>query len=307
MKDLFSYDDIVLIPKYSELPSRKEADTSVKFLGHSFRLPVVPANMEDVISYENVKMMAKDRYFYIMHRFNGMINSFLESCIHNPLELVSISVGVNQQSILDLSKPISPHFITIDVAHGHHKNIQEIIKWIRINKPTSKLIAGNVCTPDGYKYLCDLGVDAVKVGIGGGSICTTRYETGFHLPTAYSVYTIAQLGMDVPIIADGGIKHRGDIAKALVLGADMVMCGRLFASCIDSPAKIQDGKKVYRGSTSYQAKGHDNHVEGKTIELEGDITYTKQLVKIQQAISSAISYAGGKDLSCLKHVEWKRL
>lgn len=139
------------------------------------------------------------------------------------------------------------------------------------------------------------------------SICTTRYETGFHLPTAYSVYKISQLGMDIPIIADGGIKHRGDIAKALVLGADMVMCGRLFASCIDSPAKIQDGKKIYRGSTSYQAKGHDTHVEGKTIELEGELTYTKQLVKIQESLSSSISYAGGRDLNCLKHVEWKFL
>lgn len=305
MTDLFSYDDITLIPKYSELKTRSAADTSVDFLGYTFKLPVIPANMEDVISYQNAKYLSEYRYFYIMHRFRGMTNSMMESHLHNPLRLLSLSVGVGDDSRRDLDGPAQPHYITIDVAHGHHDNVKEMVKWIRSNKPRSMLIAGNVCTPDGYKYLCDLGVDAVKVGIGGGSICTTKYETGFHLPTAYSVYTIAQLGMDVPIIADGGIKHRGDIAKALVLGADMVMCGGLFARCIDSPAKIEHGKKVYRGSTSYAAKGNDTHVEGKTIELEGDTTYETQLRKIEESLSSSISYGGGTNLSCLKHVEWR--
>lgn len=307
MRDLFSYDDIVLIPKYSELPSRKDADTFVNFLGHEFNLPVVPANMQDVISYENAKLLSSSRYFYIMHRFDGMTNSMMESYLHYPLRILSVSVGVNLDSIEDLSKPCQPHFITVDVAHGHHKNIQQMIKWIKENKPRSKIIAGNVATPDGYKYLCDLGVDAVKVGIGGGSICTTRYETGFHIPTATSVYECAKLGLNVPIIADGGIKHRGDIAKALVLGADMVMCGGLFASCIDSPAKIVGGKKIYRGSTSYAAKGNDTHVEGKTIELEGELTYEKQLIKIHESLSSSISYAGGTNLSAFNSVEWKRI
>ena len=124
------------------------------------------------------------------------------------------------------------------------------------------------------------------------SICSTKYETGFHLPTAASLLECSDVMLDVrdrfarlagsktssfklPIIADGGIKHHGDIAKALVLGADMVMCGGLFAACLDSPAKIVHGKKLYRGSTSYAAKGNDTHIEGKTIELEGDITYEK--------------------------------
>lgn len=307
MKDLFSYDDIVLVPNLGTLERRGYSDTSTTFLGHKFELPVIPANMEDVISYQNAKQLTELDCFYIMHRFNGSTRGMMESYLHNPLKLLSVSVGVGEDSKKDLDVPVDPHFITIDVAHGHHLNVKGMIKFIRDTKPMSKLIAGNVCTADGYKYLCDLGVDAVKVGIGGGSICTTRYETGFHLPTAYSVLQCAETDMDVPIIADGGIKHRGDIAKALVLGADMVMCGRLFASCIDSPAKIQDGKKVYRGSTSYQAKGNDTHVEGKTIELEGELTYPKQLVKIREALSSAISYAGGKDLKCLPYVEWKRI
>ena len=119
-------------------------------------------------------------------------------------------------------------------------------------------------------------------------------------PTLFTVNN----NLNVKIIADGGIKHHGDIAKALVLGAEMVMCGGLFASCIDSPAKIVSGKKVYRGSTSYAAKGNDSHVEGKTIELEGELTYEKRLEKISEALRSSISYAGGKDLSAFRSVEW---
>lgn len=302
---VFTYDDVYLRPRYSELPSRELADTTSNFLGHSYCLPVVPANMEDVISYQNAEFLSQNLFFYIMHRFKGMTNSFLESYIRNPIKLLSISVGVGDSSKKDLEVPVIPDYITIDLAHGHHSNIKDMINFIRSKySSVPKIIAGNVATADGYKFLCDLGVDAVKVGIGGGSICTTRYETGFHLPTAYSVWECAQTGIDIPIIADGGIKHRGDIAKALVLGADMVMCGGLFASCIDSPAKIVHGKKIYRGSTSYESKGNTNHVEGKTIEIDEGITYAEQLDKIHQALCSSISYAGGKDLSAFNNVEW---
>jgi len=173
MEKLFAYDDIVLIPKYSELASRDDADTSIEFLGKRFKLPVVPANMEDVISYGNAEFLSQNGYFYIMHRFNGMTFNFIDSYQTNPLTLLSVSTGVNGDSVSDLAHPMEPHFITVDVAHAHHKNVTQMVKWIRENKPHSKIIAGNVATADGYKYLCDLGVDAVKIGLGGGSICTT--------------------------------------------------------------------------------------------------------------------------------------
>jgi GMP reductase len=207
---------------------------------------------------------------------------------------------------------MTPAFITVDVAHADHQNVADMLKHLQktfehsggyIERP--KFIAGNVATADGYKFLCDSGADAVKVGIGGGSICTTRYKTGFHVPTAYSVWECRQdTRYDVPIIADGGAKHFGDVAKALTLGADMVMSGRWFAECIDSPAKIEHGKKIYRGSTSYEAKGHNNHVEGQTIEIERACTYKERLLEIQQALQSSISYAGGKDLSAFNSVRW---
>lgn len=160
-------------------------------------------------------------------------------------------------------------------------------------------------------FLIGLGVDAIKVGIGGGSICTTRYMTGFHIPTLQSVWdansAMMDGGFDIPIIADGGAKHYGDVAKALAFGASMVMSGGWFASCIDSPAKIVDSKKIYRGSTSYELKGHKRHIEGRQLELDGGTTYEQRLTEIKDAITSSISYAGGYDLSAFEDVKVGRI
>lgn len=307
---LFSYDDICLKPKYSELESRADGDTSITFLGTKFNLPVIPANMLDVISWPIAETLADADYFYVMHRFNGA-NDRMDD--EKRPKMLSISIGVNDAyKQLIQGSVLTPDFITIDVAHAHHKNIKSMLDFLHNDafrghgfEERPKFIAGNVATADGYKYLCDLGADAVKVGIGGGSICTTRYKTGFHVPTAYSIWECRQEERyDVPIIADGGAKHFGDVAKALTLGADMVMSGRWFAECIDSPAKIEHGRKIYRGSTSYEAKGHNNHVEGQTIEIERACTYQERLLEIKQALQSSISYGGGKDLSCFNSVKW---
>lgn len=311
-KQIFSYEDIYLIPNYSRLESRSLANPEINFLGKKFKLPVIPANMEDVISIENAVQLATNGYFYIMHRFKNQTELLLKN---KEIPYYSISVGVTgeSKSMFDtFSEEVFKklEFITIDVAHGHHKNVKEMIEFLNSlfsRMPRPKIIAGNVATADGYKFLCDLGVDAVKVGIGGGSICTTRYKTGFHLPTAYSVYKCAETYKDIPIIADGGAKHYGDIAKALTLGADMVMSGGWFASCIDSPAQIVHGKKIYRGSTSFESKGKDAHIEGKTIELEGDINYMNRMRQIKEALCSSISYAGGSDLQAFNYVQWKSL
>lgn len=297
---LFSYDDITLIPKCSELESRDNADTSVEFLDRKFGLPVIPANMQDVIGLDNAKWLIHHDYFYIMHRF-GDIKNYR---VGEGYESISVGVKDKDKAYLDNFGDDMPDVVTVDVAHGYHKNVKEMINFIRKLKIIPHIIAGNVATADGYKFLCDLGVDAVKVGIGGGSICTTKFQTGFHIPTAYSVWECAQTGYNIPIIADGGLKHYGDIAKALVLGATMVMSGGWFASCIDSPARIQNGKKIYRGSTSYEAKGNWNHVEGKTLELEEGITYEQRLYRIKKSLQSSISYGGGKDLSCFNSVKW---
>jgi len=307
---LFSYNTVCLRPKYSELPSRSKADTRVEFLGKTFKVPVIPANMEDVISFDNAQLLDKLGCFYIMHRFNDAPTNFMLHARERDITLKSISLGVNDDSKEDLHALLTigiPDFITIDVAHGHHKKTEEMVNFIKKMTPTSKLILGNVATADGYKFLCECGADAVKVGIGGGSICTTRFKTGFHLPTLHSVYEAASAGLNIPIIADGGARHFGDIAKALTFGATMVMSGGWFASCIDSPAKIENGKKIYRGSTSFDSKGEHKHIEGRTLALEEGFTYHERLREIQESLQSAISYSGGTDLSAFSGVKWERI
>lgn len=320
MRDfLLSYDTVTLYPRHSKLKSRDEADTSLIFCGKKFNLPVVPANMTDVISISNAEWLSKNGYFYIYHRFGEgkeCTFDFIELANTNNWPLISVSAGVNGMSYAQLmcasKNSMRVDFITIDVAHAHHDNVIEAFKGIKDLFPnTTKIIVGNVATSDAVLYLHELGVDAIKVGIGGGSICTTRYMTGFHIPTLQSVYdanyVMTEYGIDIPIIADGGAKHYGDVAKALRFGANMVMSGGWFASCIDSPAKIVDGKKVYRGSTSYELKGHKNHVEGRQLELTEGTTYAERLQEIKQAIQSSISYAGGNDLNAFEGLHYGRV
>jgi len=317
---LLSYDTVTLFPNLSSLPSRSNGDTTTTLCGYKFKMPVVPANMQDVISPSIAKFLSENGYFYIYHRFGKSYHEelglntldFVKNANTENWKLISISTGVNDESIKELTtikeRGWRVDFITIDVAHAHHENVKPIIYYIKSNFPNTKLIAGNVATTDGVFHLVKLRVNAIKVGIGGGSICTTRYMTGFHIPTLQSIkYAFDTVGDSIPIIADGGAKHYGDVAKALTFGATMVMSGGWFASCIDSPAKIIDGMKVYRGSTSYELKGHKKNIEGRAVELVEGITCEQRLEEIKDSLQSAISYAGGTDLTSFKSVEWGRI
>jgi len=319
---LLSYDTVTLLPNYSSLSSRSQADTTVTLCGYKFKIPVVPANMKDVINPVMAKFFSENDYFYIYHRFgqssyedvDSDLNTvyFVKKANSEKWKLISISTGVSETSMKELmtikALRMRVNFITIDIAHAHHENVKSTINYIKQNFPNTRLIVGNVATCEGVEYLAKLKVDVIKVGIGGGSICTTRYMTGFHIPTLQSIkYAMESIGYAIPIIADGGAKHYGDVAKALTFGATMVMSGGWFASCIDSPAKIIDGKKVYRGSTSYESKGHRKHIEGKQIELVEGTTYEQRLIEIKESIQSSISYAGGNDLSAFRMVKWGRI
>jgi GMP reductase len=325
MKDfLLSYDNVTLRPRYSTLTSRSLADTTLKFGKHTFDLPVVPANMQDVISPSLAKYLSEHGYFYIYHRFGKNTDEseenltpvyFVKKANRENWRVISVSTGVSESSKKEIltykALRLRVDYITIDVAHAHHENIKMMVEYIRENLPDTFLIVGNTATGEGVDFLCSLNVDAIKVGIGGGSICTTRYMTGFHLPTLHSVFEANEImsfrSLDIPIIADGGAKHYGDIAKALTFGATMVMSGGWFVSCSDSPAKMYRGKKVYRGSTSFDSKGEHKHIEGRTLELEAGFTYKERLTEIRQSLQSSISYAGGSDLGAFQHVNWERL
>lgn len=307
-KQALTYDDVYLVPRYSDLETRADADTSILFGNKIFDLPVMPANMETVINDNWAKYFSENNYFYVMHRFNNVTVPFVRTA--NTLQCwrtISISTGVNEDSLKELeiisTEKLHVDFVTIDIAHGHHIKVKKRIKDIKRLLPNAFIIAGNITTKEAVKDLEAWGADAVKVGIGPGKACTTKLQTGFHIPMFTAVQNCAEVAK-VPIIADGGIRYYGDIAKALTAGATMVMAGSLFASCTDSPAPIVNGRKVYYGSASFAAKKENKNVEGTLLELEQSISLQEKLAEIKQALQSSISYAGGTNLNCLNSTDY---
>ena len=302
------YSDVLLVPQESDLSSRSDADTRITIGDFDFQLPVVPANMETVIDLEVAKVLDDAGYFYVMHRFDDIFKT-VQYMYRNEFRCKSISVGVNQDTYNALDKILDTGYlidiITVDVAHGHHVKTENMVRYIKCRFPEATIIAGNVGTYEGFRFLEDAGADIVKVGIGSGVICTTRFKTGFGTPMFSTIQKIVHKNNKAKIMADGGCKHFGDIAKAFAAGADMVMAGSFFASCIDSPAKLVNGVKQYYGSTSFaQKQNRLNFVEGKEVELNLGPDYVTRLHEIKCALQSSISYAGGRNLSCLKEVEY---
>lgn len=296
----YHYDDILLLPSYSACGSRDEVELWTNFGPGKFRSPIVPANMKTVIDESLARELARQDYFYVMHRFNGFDPVNFVQIMRAEELCVSISVGVNDESrqvICELKRlGLTPDFITLDIAHGHSRHSAEMIKFIKKELPRAFVIAGNVATSDGVTFLEDAGADAVKVGIGPGHVCTTKLMTGFSRPQFSAVLECAS-NAGVPIIADGGVSHNGDVAKAMVAGATMVMCGHLLAGYEESPGeKIihPDGRitKNYFGSASEHNMERKKNVEGRKIEIPYRGSIWNKYREMEESLRSSCSYAG---------------
>ncbi|MET3683159.1 GMP reductase [Alkalibacillus flavidus] len=309
----FDYEDVQLIPNKCVVESRKECDPSIQFGPHWFRLPVVPANMQTIIDEELAVTLAENNYFYVMHRFNPERRFEFVQTMHERDLISSISVGVKQDDITlihDLKEAsLTPDYITIDIAHGHSDAVIDMIRTIKQALPTSFVIAGNVGTPQGVTELEQAGADATKVGIGPGKACITKLKTGFGTGgwQLSAIEWCAQVATK-PIVADGGIRTHGDIAKSIRFGASMVMVGSLFAGHDESPGELitVDGEpyKTYFGSASEFQKGERKNVEGKKLHVPYKGALQDTLTSMTEDLQSAISYAGGTDLESLKTVDY---
>jgi GMP reductase len=317
MRRKFDFDNITLLPQFSNVESRSECDASCVFGNHKFKLPIVPANMESIINIELAIELAKSGYFYILHRFDIDVVSFVESM--KKLNLISsISVGVNDDSYLLIdelvNKNLIPDYITIDIAHGHCIKMKKMVKYIKNKIPNVFLIGGNICTPDAVIDLEEWGCDAVKCGIGGGSACTTYHSTGFgNRGWQAAMISDCVKVAKKPIIADGSIKENCDIVKSLVLGASMVMVGGMLAGYDESPGKMVknaiygDCHKEFWGSASSSQLGKTNRIEGiKKLVPCKEVSIFNKLTEIEESIQSAISYAGGNPntIDCFCVVEY---
>ncbi|MDM0087820.1 MULTISPECIES: GMP reductase [unclassified Variovorax] len=312
---IFDYDNILLLPRKCRVESRSECDAGVTLGGRKFRLPVVPANMKTVVDETISLWLARNGYFYVMHRFDLDNVQFVKDMQAQGV-FASISLGVKKADYDTVDQlaaaGLTPEYITIDIAHGHADTVKNMIGYLKSKLPQSFVIAGNVGTPEAIIDLENWGADATKVGIGPGKVCITKLKTGFGTGGwQLSALKWCARVATKPIIADGGIRDHGDIAKSIRFGASMVMIGSLFAGHEESPGKTVevDGVlfKEYYGSASDFNKGEYKHVEGKRIlePIKGKLADT--LVEMEQDVQSSISYAGGKALMDIRKVNYVTL
>jgi GMP reductase len=310
--EIFDYDKVLLLPRKCRVESRSECDPSVEFGGRRFKLPVVPANMKTVVDEKICLWLARNGYFYVMHRFDLDNVKFVRK-MHEHGAFASISVGVKPADYEAVDRlaaeGLVPEYVTIDIAHGHADTVRNMIAHLKKKLPQAFVIAGNVGTPEAIIDLENWGADATKVGIGPGKVCITRMKTGFGTGGwQLSALKWCARVATKPIIADGGIREHGDIAKSIRFGATMVMVGSMLAGHEESPGQTVevDGKlyKEYFGSASDFNKGEYKHVEGKRIlePVKGKLADT--LREMQEDLQSSISYAGGTKLADVKKVNY---
>jgi IMP dehydrogenase len=305
VEEKYTFDDIILKPRYSTLRSRSEADTSVSFLGTELKNPIISANMESVTHAGMAIAMWKHGGIGALHRFCTIQENveMYQEVVDAGAECM-VSVGVKDEC-KDRAKALfeagADTFI-VDIAHGHSVLMEETVKWLREEfKDNVLIIGGNVATGLGAKELIHWGVDAVKCGVGPGSVCTTRMVTGHGMPQVSAIkdcaYWTRQLG--VQLIADGGIRSSGDIIKALVFGADAVMIGGLFAGTNESAAQSYDGKKLYTGS-AHNPRNSGAASEGISTVIESTGALELMMHELVGGIRSGMSYSDARTLDELR-------
>jgi len=313
-KEVLTYDDVLLVPQYSDIESRCEIDVG-NALDKKIRLdlPVISAPMDSVTAVAMAIAMRKAGALGIIHRYN----SIEEQCemvkkTWEHVDYVGAAVGVTGDYLKRASRlnHSGAKVLCIDVAHGHHRLMERAIKSIKdLLDDEVHIIAGNVATLEGFNDLADWGADSVRCNIGGGSICSTRIQTGHGVPGLHTIFECAKSDRDAKIIADGGIRSSGDIVKALAAGADFVMLGSMLAGTDESPGDMVIGVlntkvKVYRGMASKEAqfdwRGKCSFNEGisTTVPYKGKVKSV--LEDLSNGVKSGLSYSGVRTIKELQ-------
>lgn len=305
--DGYSFDDVLIVPQYSEIASRSLCDVTPTLPKMKLNIPVFAANMDTICGVSMVKKMASLGGCGILHRY------IPPSSTHNIIQdwdkkdgMLIVSVGTiekDKQRINSVLVSDKKNLgICIDIAHGNSKNMIDTLDYINQDRDSfdGPIIAGNVCTYDGACRLFDAGADIVKVGVGAGSVCTTRSKTGCGLPQLVSIQTCAAAG---PIIADGGIRYPGDAAKALAMGAQAIMVGGMLAGTDCVPNYAKSGNSIaFRGMASKEAREDfqqdPNYLEGITLTVvkKGLGSTEKVINNLVEGIMSSMSYVGARTL-----------
>ena len=313
IKTALSFDDVLLVPQYSEIKSRKDIEIrqELRAVG-DFSLPIISSPMDTITGEGMVCAMDTAGGLGILHRYNSIDEQAkMAMDIASGNHVVGAAIGIGEDCIeraLTLARA-GVSFLCIDVAHGHHSKLRYALASLREEVGEDiHIMAGNVATLEAFNDLADWGADSIRVGIGGGSICSTRIQTGHGMPTLQSVMDCAQSDRDATLIADGGIRTSGDIVKALAAGADFVMLGSLLAGTDETPGQVMHTKngreKVYRGMASKEAQRDwrnrvsSNEGISHTVSLKGPVKHV--LDELRTGIRSGISYSGADSVLSLQ-------
>ena len=308
-----SFDDVLLVPQYSDIESRKVLTTKNSLGDIELYLPIISSPMDTVTEVDMASIVDAHGGLGIIHRYNrpaGQADLVKRARLRN-IKNVGAAIGVTGD-FLERAQAVVEEGATVlcvDVAHGHHSMMRDALRALRMALGDSvHIMAGNVATGEGANALAEWGADSVRVGVGGGSICSTRLVSGHGVPTLQSVMDCVDAGCPIPIIADGGMKTSGDIVKALAAGADFVMLGSMLAGTDQSPGQVFDTGdkkyKVYRGMASSEAqvnwRGKTSTPEGisTTIPYKGDVN--RILADLQGGIQSGMSYSGATSIQELQ-------
>lgn len=312
-----TFDDVILVPGYNGIRSRNLVTTRVKFTGRVFEIPIASSNMDTITGLAMAKAMAKEGGMALLHRFQSVDDNVAMFKAAAQPDHVGVSIGIGDdgmaraEALVDAGATI----VCVDVAHGHSKEVNRTVKELRKRyRQNIMIIAGNVATYAGADYLAAAGADVIKVGIGPGSVCTTRLKTGYGVPQLTAIVECSKV--DRLIIADGGVRYPSDAVKALAAGADMVMLGGMLSGTDETPGdviekKASDGTvrrfKRFRGMASKEAQedfmGQMQEwktAEGVAIEVPCKGPMRHVLLDILGGIRSGMTYCGAMEIRDLK-------
>ena len=310
-----SFDDVLLQPKYSNIESRSEVILNSSLDQNiSLSLPVISSPMDTVTGVAMAIAMDKCHGLGVIHRYSSIEQQavMVKDSYYAGVKNVAAAIGMSGDYIERAAELVrsGASVLCVDVAHGHHKMMEKCIKSLKDRLGDSiHIMAGNVATLKAFEDLAAWGADSIRVGIGGGSICSTRLVTGHGIPTFQSILECANTSYDVKIIADGGIKTTGDMVKAYAAGADFVMIGSMLSGTTETPGEVFVGKegkkyKIYRGMASANAqnawRGKASTPEGvsTTVPFRGSVDLILQ--NIAGGIRSGLSYSGARSLAELR-------
>jgi IMP dehydrogenase len=311
----YSFEDILIVPKYNKIISRKEVLMKTKVTrNYEIDIPLLVANMDTICESEMAITIGKLGGLGVIHRFNTIKQQAEEVKKIKKCNLIAAAaIGVKDfKERLDALVKAGIDIIVLDIAHGHSKYAGKTLDYIKKKYPEIDVMAGNIATKDAAEYFLSKGADAIKVGIGPGSMCTTRIMTGAGVPQITAIMDAYEATQGrIPICADGGIKNPGDLCKALGAGANTIMSGSLFAGTKETPGKIikRKGKKykIYRGMASYDAtlkkRKLDGNTQEKIISIEGEKTIVPYKGPIEPIVNkylgglaSGMTYIGAKEM-----------